>query len=174
MTNKKINLENIKLLIMDVDGVHTDGGIMINDDGIESKRFDVQDGHGIKMLHCAGYKTAIISGRETKSTIVRANQLGIEYVYQNCAQKLPVFEKLLAETGFNADEAAYIGDDVIDIPLIKRAGFGVAVANAVDELKQHADFVTKKSGGQGAVREVVEYLLKATGKWEKQMECYLI
>ena len=174
MANKKINLENIKLLIMDVDGVLTDGGIVINEDGTESKRFNVQDGHGIKMLQRAGYKTAIISGSDTKVTTLRASQLGIEYVHQNCLQKLPAFEKLLAETGLNADETAYIGDDVLDIPLVKRAGLGIAVANAVDELKQHADFVTKKSGGDGAVREVVEYLLKATGKWEKQMERYLI
>lgn len=174
MTDKKINLENVKLLIMDVDGVLTDGGIIINEDGTESKRFNVQDGHGIKMFQRAGYKTAIISGRDTKVTTLRAKQLGIKYVYQNCLQKMPAFEKLLAETGLNADETAYIGDDVLDIPLVKRAGFGVAVANAVDELKQHADFITQKSGGHGAVREVIEYLLKATGKWEKQMERYLI
>lgn len=174
MPNKKINLENIKLLIMDVDGVLTDGGIIINEDGTESKRFNVQDGHGIKMLQRAGYKTAIISGRDTNVTTLRASQLGIEYVYQNCLQKLPAFEKILADTGLNADEIAYIGDDVLDIPVVKRAGFGVAVANAVDELKEHADFITQKSGGHGAVREVIEYLLKATGKWEKQMERYLI
>lgn len=174
MSQSLKNIDKIKMLIMDVDGVLSDGGIYISEEGVESKRFNVQDGHGIKMLQRAGYRTAIISGRETKATAVRAEQLKIDYVYQKCLKKLPVFEQLLSESGLTAEEVAFVGDDTLDLPLIKRAGLGVAVANAVDELKEAADYITVKQGGNGAVREVCELLMKSTGKWAKQMERYLV
>ena len=167
-------LKNIKLLILDIDGVMTDGGIIIHADGSESKKFNVLDGHGIKLWHRAGFKTAIISGRDTAATSHRAKQLDISYVYQKCVEKLPAFEKLLGETGLRADETAYIGDDIVDIPVARRAGFAVAVANAVAELKAVSHYVTTNSGGNGAVRETIEYILKNTGKWDEIMKRYLV
>ena len=171
---QKINLSKIKMLIVDVDGVLTDGSVIINPDGTESKKFNLLDGHGIKMWHRVGLKLAVISGRASEATTVRAKQLQIEYVFQGCKKKLPVFEQLLKETKLTAEQVAYIGDDLLDIPLVVRAGLGVAVANAVEELKQKADLITTVPGGSGAVREVIEYILKNTGKWQGLMERYLI
>ncbi len=169
-----INLKDIKLLILDVDGVLTDGGIILHPDGSESKIFNTQDGHGIRLIQRAGVEVAIISGRETAVTSIRAKQLGIEHIHQNCHKKLPVFEQLIDELKIAPENIAYVGDDTLDMPLVKRAGLGVAVANAVDELKEIADYVTKKSGGNGAVREVVEYILKGSGRWASLMERYTI
>ena len=175
MANKRqINLSEIKMLVMDVDGVLTDGGIIINGDGSESKRFNVFDGHRIKMWQRASLECAIISGRETTVTTIRAEQLSIKYVMQGCKKKLPVFESLLEQAGLEAGQVAYIGDDLMDIPLVRRAGFGVAVANAVDVLKEHADYITKLPGGSGAVGEVVEYILKETGRWANLIERYMV
>ncbi len=168
------NLAAIKMLVMDVDGVFTDGTIIIGDDGTESKRFSYLDGHGIKLWHRAGMKSAVISGKDSPATAIRAEQLGIEHVMLGHTKKLPVFESLLADTGLAADQIAYIGDDLLDLPLVRRAGFSVAVANAIDELKEAADYVTNRHGGKGAVREVVEHILKATGRWDKLMERYLV
>ncbi|MFI4911696.1 MAG: KdsC family phosphatase [Sedimentisphaeraceae bacterium JB056] len=170
----KENLSKLKMLVLDLDGVFTDGTIIINGDGSESKRYSVIDGHGIKLWQRAGFKTAIISGRAAKATSIRAEQLGIEYVFQGCKKKLPVYEQLLEDARVSADETIFIGDEIIDLPIVRRAGLGVAVENAVDELKEYADYVTKKSGGQGAIREVIEIVLKTTGKWDALMERYLI
>jgi 3-deoxy-D-manno-octulosonate 8-phosphate phosphatase (KDO 8-P phosphatase) len=167
------NLANVKLLVMDVDGVLTDGGVIIHQDGSESKRFNVLDGHGIRMWHRAGLKSAVISGRTTEATKLRTEQLGITYVFQECVDKVPVFERLLGQSGFSADETAYIGDDVLDLPVMKRAGFAVAVGNAVDEVKRNAHYVTNRYGGDGAVREAIEYILKKTGRWTELMQKYL-
>ena len=169
---KKVDFNNIKLLILDVDGVLTDGSIIINDDGSESKTFNVYDGQAIKLWQRAGLKTAIISGRTAEATKIRAGQLGIEYVFQGCKEKLPAFEELLTQTQLAAQQAVYLGDDLPDLPLIKKAGLGVAVANAAQEVKEAADFTTKRPGGSGAVREIVEYILKRTGKWQQLMQRY--
>ena len=126
------------------------------------------------MWHRAGFASAFISGRVSEATVVRAEQLKITHVMQGCTKKLPAFESLLCQTNLKANQVAYVGDDVLDLPLIKRAGFGVAVANAVDELKEAADYVTNLAGGSGAVREVIEYILKNTGKWSGLMERYLV
>ncbi len=168
----KTDFSTIKLLLIDVDGVLTDGGIIIHSDGTESKRFHVMDGHRIKMWQRAGLETAIISGRQTEATTLRAQQLGIKYVMQDCISKLPAFESLLSKTGYSADKVACIGDDLMDIPLITRSGFGVAVANAAQELKDVADFVTSRKGGDGAVADVIEMILKNSGQWELLMERY--
>jgi 3-deoxy-D-manno-octulosonate 8-phosphate phosphatase (KDO 8-P phosphatase) len=170
----KTELKEIKLLAMDVDGVLTDGTITICSDGTESKSFHLLDGHGIKMWQRAGLRTALISGRESEVTKRRADELKIEFLYQPCPQKLTCFEKLLSDTGLEAKNIAYVGDDVIDLPIVRRAGFGVAVANAVDELKNAAHYVTSRTGGKGAVREVIEYILKNTGQWDALMERYLV
>ena len=169
-----MDFSKIKLLATDVDGVLTNGTVMINSDGTESKAFNLLDGHGIKLWHRAGFQTAMISGRASGATTVRAEQLSIGFVRQGYKKKLPAFEELLEEASVSADEVIYIGDDLLDLPLVKRAGYGVAVANAVDELKEAADYITKRPGGTGAVREVIEQVLKSLGKWDKLMERYLV
>lgn len=168
------DLSDIQLLIMDVDGVLSDGGIILHSDGTESKRFHVLDGHRIRMWHRSGRLTAILSGRESYPTTYRAEQLDITYVLQGEKEKLPAFESLLKKTCLVPEQVACIGDDLMDIPLIRRAGFGVAVADACDQLKEYADYVTQKPGGQGAVAEVIEYLLKKNGHWDTLMQQYLV
>jgi len=167
------DLGDIQLLALDVDGVMTDGTLIIHADGSESKHFNSLDGHGIKMWQRAGLKVAIVSGRASEPTERRAEQLQIEHVFQGCHHKLPVFEKLLEQLGLAPRQAAFIGDDLTDLPVMRYVGFGVAVANAVDEVKQHADYVTVRPGGSGAVREVIEHILKSTGKWQELMKRYL-
>ncbi len=169
----KADLADIEMLAMDVDGVLTDGTLVINADGSESKFFNTLDGHGIRMWRRAGLKVALFSGRASEPTKRRAEQLQIEHVFQDCHDKLPVFEKFLKQLGIAPDKVAYIGDDVMDLPLIRYVGFGAAVANAVDEVKKYADYVTTRTGGNGAVREVIEYILKSAGRWQPLMERYL-
>ena len=167
------NLENIQLLVLDVDGVLTDGTIIINADGSESKSFNSLDGHGIRMWQRAGLKVALLSGRTSEPTSRRAAQLEIEYVFEECHDKLPVLEKLLEQTGLGQEQAAYVGDDLPDLPAMRYVGFGAAVANAVEEVKRYADYVTTCPGGSGAVREVIEYILKNSGRWQELMKKYL-
>ena len=161
------------MLVLDVDGVLTDGTLIINANGGESKCFNSLDGHGIKMWQRAGLKVALLSGRASEPTRRRAEQLQIEYVFEDCHDKLPMLEKFLDRLGLSPEAAAYIGDDLTDLPAVRYAGFGVAVANAVDEVKKYADYVTIRPGGGGAVREVIEYILKNTGKWQELMKRYL-
>jgi len=161
-----------RLLIMDVDGVLTDGRIIQDCHGHELKVFDVKDGHGIVMAHRAKLRTALISGRESESLTRRAEELGIELVFQKIWNKLEVYERILADTRLTHDEVAYIGDDVIDIPVLRRVGLAVAVADAVDEVKAAAHMVTQRAGGKGAVREVLEFILKAQGHWDTLLERY--
>jgi len=170
---KPPNLSNIKMLVLDVDGVLTDGALIINADGSESKFFNTLDGHGIRMWQRAGLKVAFLSGRSSESTKYRAEQLEVDYCLQDCHNKLDGLENFLEQSGLSAREVAYIGDDLPDLPPIRYVGFGVAVANAVDEVKQNADYVTTRRGGGGAVREVIEYILKNTGKWQELMKRYL-
>jgi len=168
-----IDLTKIKLLALDVDGVLTDGTLVINADGSETKFFNSLDGHGIKMWQRAGLKVALISGRASTPTERRAEQLKIEYVFQECHNKLPVVEKLAGQLGLSPKKIAFVGDDLTDMPVMRYVGFGVAVANAVDEVKECADYVTTRPGGSGAVREVIEYILKNSGRWEDLMKRYL-
>jgi len=167
------NLADIQLLVVDVDGVLTDGSLIINSDGSESKSFSTLDGHGLRLWRRAGLKVAFLSGRVSGPTQYRAQQLGIDYCLQDCHDKLSSLEELLKKAGLSAKQVAYIGDDLPDLPLIRCAGFGVAVANAVDEVKDAADYVTANPGGSGAVREVIEYILKNTGRWDELMKRYL-
>lgn len=170
----KTDFSTLKMLIMDVDGVLTDGGVIINSDGSESRRFSVFDEHRIKMWQRAGLLCAIISGRESECTSIFAERLGIEHVMQGCKKKLEGFESLLEESSLSFNEVVYIGDDLVDLPLVKRAGLGVAVANAVEEVKAEADIVTKHCGGDGAVGEAIEYILRKRGQWDGLMERYLV
>jgi 3-deoxy-D-manno-octulosonate 8-phosphate phosphatase (KDO 8-P phosphatase) len=169
----KTNLADIQLLVMDVDGVLTDGTVMINGDGSEGKSFNLLDGHGIRMWQRAGGKSAFLSGRFSEATKYRAEQLEVDYCVQDCFEKLPALKKLLEQVGLSANRTAYIGDDLLDLPVIRYVGFGAAVANAVDEVKEEANYVTTRRGGDGAVREVIEYILKNTGKWQELMKRYL-
>jgi 3-deoxy-D-manno-octulosonate 8-phosphate phosphatase (KDO 8-P phosphatase) len=164
---------NVKLLILDVDGVLTDGRIVIDDRGVETKCFDVRDGHGIKMLKRANIDVAIITGRESDVVSHRAQELGIDSVYQNIHNKLEVYEAILEEKGLKDGEVGFVGDDLVDLPLLRRVGFAAVVADGVEELKPYADYVSRNRGGRGAVREVIELILKAQGKWAELMERYL-
>ncbi|MFZ1037303.1 MAG: 3-deoxy-manno-octulosonate-8-phosphatase KdsC [Smithella sp.] len=163
----KEKLKKIKLLILDVDGVMTDGRIIMDSEGHEIKNFDVRDGHGIKLLQRYGIKVAILTGRKSKVVEYRAKDLEIKDVYQKVFNKKEVFEKILIKHKLSADEAAYLGDDIVDIPVLKRVGFSVAVADALDVVKKSVDYITKNKGGRGAVREVCEMILQAKGKWKE-------
>ena len=158
-------LQHIKILIMDVDGVMTDGRIIINDDGRETKNFDVRDGHGIKLVQRYGIEVVLLTGRQSEVVKHRANELGIKEVHQKIFNKKEVFVEILQKNNLNADQAAFIGDDIIDIPVLKEAGFSATVADAIDIVKKTVDYVTKNKGGRGAVREVCEMLLQAQGRW---------
>jgi 3-deoxy-D-manno-octulosonate 8-phosphate phosphatase (KDO 8-P phosphatase) len=163
----------IKLLILDCDGVLTDGRIIMLPGSDETKTFDVKDGHGIVMAQRAGLRIAIISGRKSSVVRARATELGVAHLYEMAWVKTEPYEKVLAEEGLTDEEVCYVGDDVVDIPLLRRAGLGVAVADAVEETKKHSHIVTERGGGRGAVREVIEFILKAQDKWDEAMDRYL-
>ena len=152
--------ENIKMLITDVDGVLTDGRIILGNNGEEFKFFHVHDGKGIKLAQAAGIQVALITGRSSRLVARRAEELAIREVYQGIHDKLAVFRELIDEYGIKPEQAAYIGDDVNDICLLKEVGLSFSVKNGVDEVKKVVDYVTEREGGKGAVREVVELLLK--------------
>lgn len=172
--NRAIAFDAINWLILDVDGVLTDGSVILGPDGTEHKRFNLQDGHGIRMWKRAGCDVALISGRSSEATLVRAQQLEIEHVFQGPHYKLPVLQAFLEKQQLDPTQVAYVGDDLMDLPPVRHVGFGVAVADAVDELKAHADYITTRPGGTGAVREVIDLILKESGRWEALMERYLV
>jgi 3-deoxy-D-manno-octulosonate 8-phosphate phosphatase (KDO 8-P phosphatase) len=163
--NIKEKLKKIKMLILDVDGVMTDGRIIMDDTGRETKNFNVRDGHGLKVLQRFGVKVAILTGRKSKVVEHRAKDLEIKYVYQKVYNKKEVFQSILKKQKLTADEVAFIGDDIVDIPVLKMVGFSVAVADALDVVKKSVNYVTENQGGNGAVREICEMILKAQGKW---------
>lgn len=167
---------HIKLLLMDCDGVLTDGTLTLLENGDEQKSFNVRDGHGIVLLHRAGLKSGIISGRRSSFVQKRAWELGmpLEYVRQGCLDKIKDFDEMLAHAKIAENEVAFIGDDVTDIPLMQRVEFSVAVADAVAEARSVAHYVTQAPGGRGAVREVAEMILKAQGHWTTLMQRYFI
>lgn len=168
-----VKVRGIKLVIFDVDGVLTDGRIIYDDEGKETKSFDVKDGHAIKLLMRSGINAGIITARESKVVLHRAKNLGIDLVYQGRKDKLEAFEEIQRATGLVPSEIAYVGDDIIDLPVLLRAGFSAAVSDAVDEVKERVDYVANKPGGRGAVREVAEVILKTQGKWEEVLKSYL-
>lgn len=169
----KMRAANVKLVIFDVDGVLTDGRIFIGTNGELFKSFHCQDGLGVKLLQAAGIKTAIITGRESKIVTKRSLELKIEDVYQGVQNKLTALFDLQKKYGIKADEIAYVGDDFIDLPVMCRIGLACAVANAVMEVKGTAHYVAQAKGGDGAVREIAEMILKAQGKWDALVETYL-
>lgn len=175
MINEEVRqkIARIKLLLMDCDGVLTDGRITLLPEGDEQKSFHVRDGQGIVLLHKAELRTGIISGRSSRLVERRAKELGIEFVRQGVWDKIEDFAEILQQTNLAPDETAYIGDDISDIPLMLRVGFAVAVADAVAETKKAAHFVSKRKGGFGAVREVSDLILQTQGKWQTLMNRYL-
>lgn len=163
----------IKLLMLDCDGVLTDGRIILLPEGDETKAFDVKDGHAMVMAQRAGLRIAIISGRKSAVVRARAKELGVAHLHEMAWAKTDAYERVLAEEGLIEEEVCYVGDDVVDIPLLRRAGLAVAVADAVEETKQYSHAVTGRAGGRGAVREVIELILKTQGKWDEAMSRYL-
>jgi 3-deoxy-D-manno-octulosonate 8-phosphate phosphatase (KDO 8-P phosphatase) len=164
--------KRIKLFLMDVDGTLTDGSVslmsnMATGELFELKTFDAHDGAGLTLAHIMGIKTGLITGRNSAATAQRAKEMKIDFVYQGRAKKTEAYEEAQKLSGVGDDETAYLGDDLPDIPLLQRAGFAVATANAVAELKNIAHYVTKASGGKGAAREVVELILRAQGRWKE-------
>jgi 3-deoxy-D-manno-octulosonate 8-phosphate phosphatase (KDO 8-P phosphatase) len=158
-------IRGIRLLILDVDGVMTDGRIIVDDAGVESKHFDVRDGHGLKMLMRCGIDVVLLTGRTSRAVKHRAADLGIREIHQGALNKREVFEKILARRKLSPQDTAYVGDDVVDVPVLRRVGFGVAVADACSEARGVAAYVTEHAGGRGAVREVCETILKVQGRW---------
>lgn len=156
----------IKLLILDVDGVLTDGRVVYCDDGRELKFFDSRDGHGMRMLMRTGVDVAIITGRVSKAVELRAADLGIATVYQKALDKTKAYEEIVAGRGLSDGHVCAVGDDLPDLPLMRRAGLAIAVPAAVDEVKREADYVTRQPGGAGAVREICTLIMQAQGTWQ--------
>lgn len=164
---------NIKLLIFDVDGVLTDGSLYLGDDGQEYKAFNSLDGHGMKMLKNSGVELAIITGRTSKVVIHRAQNLGITHLYQGVHDKLQAFHDLAEKIGVHFEQCAFMGDDVIDLPAMRRCGLAVTVPQAPELVQRHAHHVTRREGGRGAAREVCELIMQAQNTLETQLSIYL-
>ena len=165
--------EKIKLLVFDVDGVLTDGSLIVGDDGEEYKAFFSKDGLGMKMLQQTGVKIAVITARTSNVVIHRMQSLGIKHIYQGQLEKLPAFEKILTELDLSAEQAAYVGDDLIDLPVMLRVGLAITVEDAHPLVKQHAHWQTPQRGGRGAARDVCELIMQAQGTLEAQFQKYL-
>ena len=163
-------VKNIKLLISDVDGVLTDGKILINSNNAESKLFNVEDGTGVALARYANLPIALISGRYSEATTIRAKELGIEHCFQNTLNKKSMLDKILKIYSFEYKEVAYIGDSLVDLPLLKIVGLPISVPNAHELSKKNAIYITKKNGGDGVLLEVVEIILKSQDKYEDTLE----
>lgn len=168
----KEKIKKIRLLILDVDGVLTDGKIVLDERGREIKVFNVQDGFGIVLFRRAGHKTAILSARAAKAVEARARDLKIDKVCQDASPKVNVYKRLLRDFKLKDAQVCFVGDDLPDMEVLKRVGVSVAVPDAADEVKKNVDYVTKRRGGDGAVREVVELILKGQGKWPATLKAY--
>ncbi|HEY8101409.1 MAG TPA: HAD family hydrolase [Burkholderiaceae bacterium] len=164
---------HIKLMIFDVDGVLTDGGLHFGPEGEVIKRFNVLDGHGIKMLQQSGVVVAIISARQSPIVLKRATDLGIRHVQQGIHDKFNAFEQLLKETSLSADVCGFVGDDVIDLPILMRVGFSASVPNGHPEVRSRVHYVTQAAGGCGAAREICDLIMRAQGNYEAALASYL-
>ena len=173
MQNSKEKAKNIKLVIFDVDGVFTDGSFIYNHEGEELKSFSTQDGMGIRLLQKAGIEIGIISGRDSVAVSTRMQNLNIQFVYQGRSDKQQAFDEIKTKLNLTNDEIAYVGDDLPDLSFIRQAGLGIAVANAVAILHEHADMSTTATGGQGAVREICEFILESQGKLSQILKAFL-
>lgn len=164
---------SIKLIAFDVDGIMTDGTLYLADDGQEMKGFNSLDGHGLKMLKKSGVELAIITGRTSQLVIHRARNLGITHLHQGAHDKLAVYQQLLQDLNFVPEQTAYMGDDVVDLPVMRRSGFALTVPAAPDLVKAHSHYITRREGGKGAVREACEFIMRAQGNFDTQMAAYL-
>jgi YrbI family 3-deoxy-D-manno-octulosonate 8-phosphate phosphatase len=164
--------KNVELILSDVDGVLTDGGIIFDNQGIETKRFHVRDGMGIKLWQRAGFKFGILTARTSNVVQLRANELNVDVIRQGVDAKLMAAKQIIEEFGLRPDQVCYIGDDLPDLPLILAVGLGVAVADAAADVREAAEHVTTLSGGHGAVRETIEFVLKKKGLWEGMIRKY--
>jgi len=162
--------KDIKLVIFDVDGVLTDGSIIIGDDGEEYKAFHSRDGHGMRLLQYTGIEIAIITGRTSKVVEYRMNSLGINHLYQGQKVKLPAFEELIERLGLTPEQCAYVGDDWVDLAIMSRVGLAIAVQDADALVKKHAHWITPSKGGKGAAREVCELIMEGQGTLQDQIE----
>ena len=164
----------IKLLLMDVDGTMTDGGVLLlsQPDGsaLEIKKFDAHDGQGLTLAHTAGIRTGCITGRESPALLRRAHEMKMEYIYMKIPLKMPAYEEILAKAGVKDAEVAFVGDDLPDIPILKRVGLAVAVGDAVADVKKIAHYTTKAHAGKGAIREAIELILKSKGIWDELID----
>ncbi len=160
-------LKHIQLLLLDVDGVLTDGSIIYNDDGSETKIFNAKDGLGLRLVMSAGIEIGIVTGRKSKALRHRCDDLGIRYLFDGVGDKAKMLTEIVTQTGIGPEQAAFVGDDLPDLPLMKQVGLTIAVADAHGIIRQNADWTTKAPGGRGAVREICEALLKAKGLWDE-------
>jgi YrbI family 3-deoxy-D-manno-octulosonate 8-phosphate phosphatase len=164
----------VELLVLDVDGVLTDGSVVYADNGVELKSFHVRDGSGLKLWQMAGKRSAILTGRTSRVVDIRAAEVGVETVVQGVADKLPAFRQLLAATALRPEQVCYIGDDLPDLPVLRRSGLAVAVADACPEVREAAHHVTRACGGRGAVRETIELILRSQGHWQRLLERFFL
>ena len=163
----------IKMLVLDCDGVLTDGRLILLPDGEETKAFDIKDGHGMRMAPRVGLRVSIISGNRSFAVRERAKNLEVAHLYEGAYTKIEPYEEILSAEKLTDPEVCYVGDDVVDIPVLRRAGLAVAVADAVEEVKRFSHLVTARPGGRGAVREVIELILKAQGTWKDALARYV-
>ena len=163
----------IKLFLMDCDGVLTDGRIWVLESGEDQKAFNTRDGLGLEIFHRAGLKSGVISGRVSSALDRRAQKLGMSYVRQGCVEKEQAFAEIVADAGLTNEEVAFAGDDLNDIPLMRKSGLALAVADAASETRAAAHYITQAPGGRGAVREMVELILKAQGRWDDLVRHYI-
>lgn len=175
ITSKEVEerAKRIKVVIFDVDGVMTNGGLILGDDGLEYKAFHSQDGLGMKILKATGVHMALITGRTSNVVVKRAENTGVMRFHQGVEDKLEAFHELLKEFGISAEESAFMGDDVVDLPPMRRCGLALTVPHAMPLVKQYAHYTTERHAGHGAVREVCELIMKAQGTFEGQMAQYL-
>jgi 3-deoxy-D-manno-octulosonate 8-phosphate phosphatase (KDO 8-P phosphatase) len=160
-------LRAVEILLLDVDGVLTDGKILIDDRGVESKAFDVTDGHGLKMLQRADVAVGIVTGRTGEVVTHRARELGIEEVHQGAKEKASVVRDILRRRNLRPEAVGYVGDDIVDLPVLLQVGLAVSVPSAPEDVRARVHWVTSREGGRGAVREVCEAILKAKGRWDE-------
>jgi 3-deoxy-D-manno-octulosonate 8-phosphate phosphatase (KDO 8-P phosphatase) len=172
-TEQLDKIKRLKLLILDVDGVLTDGRLFFDDNGREYKCFHARDGHGIKLLRQSGVEVAVISGRKSNSVALRMQSLGVDLVYQGHENKRAAFAEILQTLSLQPEQAAHVGDDVLDLPVMTLAGFAVAVADANFAVKQRADWCTELAGGLGAVREVCDLIMQVQGTFDEMLQTYL-
>ena len=163
---------DIKLLLLDVDGVLTDGSIWLDDEGRQMKRFHVRDGAGIRAWQRCGLQVGILTARSSRAVTYRMQELGVTLISQGASDKQQGFEDICSRVGLTADQVAYVGDDLMDLPVLCRVGYPIAVADAANEVRQVAKYVCNRRGGSGAVREVIEHLLKTMERWDEVLDAY--